>query len=60
MINFTAPMIVVRDIMCNIHQIEIDVVTTAACKEWQTFHSIKTHHARIAISRSGKYNFVNS
>lgn len=60
MINFTAPKMVVRDIMCNIYQIEIDVVTTAACKEWQTFHSIKTHRARIAISRSGKYNFVNS
>lgn len=46
MISSTAPIVVVRDIICNINKIEIDIVTTAACKEWQTFHSIKTHHAK--------------
>lgn len=46
MISSTAPIVVVRDIICNINKIEIDIVTTAACKEWQTFHSIKTHHTK--------------
>ena len=49
MISFTASMIVVRDIICNINKIEIDNVTTTACKEWQTFQSIKAHHAKITI-----------
>ena len=51
MISLTAPLIVVQDIICNIHKIEIDIATTA-CKEWQTFHSKTTYHAKIAIPRS--------
>lgn len=59
MISSTAPIVVVRDIICNINITEIDIVTTAACKEWQTFHSIKDPPCERFPDQC-RYNFVNN